>query len=512
MADPSPVIPDPTSQPLSRVLPGGWLLPEDASALRVARPAVVLPRLDAPRLADAPRLPDAQLDGAGGTARPPRPGALPRQRSESATTERGGWTPPPVRLSLTRTDGLVMATEGPVTTVVAAVAAAHLLPLHQARSAGVPWRRPAIAGTVVALLAAVTAAAPTFGEDTTSVSVIIDGTARTISAAPGSVGDTLASVGIQVGPRDVIAPAVTAPIGAGATISIRRGRLVTVTVDGERRQRWTTATTVEAALVELGLNDSDYQLSADRSRTIGTDGISFSGRSLHAVTVVDGAHPAQRLRLPAATVAQVLAQRNMSLGKFDRVWPAPSTAVGDGQQIVVTRVAVKDRTTTSPIAEPGAIVKQDASLGKGTTTVTQRGRAGTRSIQIRTTVTNGKAAEKVLADTVARQARPEITSVGTRETGRPESWSVPWDKMAFCESTSRWDVNTGNGTYGGIQFMTPTWLANGGGEFAPRADLATKEQQIIVGERLYAKEGLAPWHCARLLGWGFDRYEGPLPG
>ena len=85
---------------------------------------------------------------------------------------------------------------------------------------------------------------------------------------------------------------------------------------------------------------------------------------------------------------------------------------------------------------------------------------------------------------------------------------MPWDQMAECESTGRWDINTGNGTYGGMQFMTVDLAAIGGGEFAPRADLATKDQQIEIAERLYAQQGLAPWHCARLLGWGFDQYTG----
>ena len=80
--------------------------------------------------------------------------------------------------------------------------------------------------------------------------------------------------------------------------------------------------------------------------------------------------------------------------------------------------------------------------------------------------------------------------------------------MAMCESSGKWDINTGNGTYGGLQFETATWLSMGGGEFAPRADLATRAQQIEVAERLYAQQGLAPWHCARLQGWGFGKYTG----
>ena len=70
-----------------------------------------------------------------------------------------------------------------------------------------------------------------------------------------------------------------------------------------------------------------------------------------------------------------------------------------------------------------------------------------------------------------------------------------WDRVAACESGGNWHINTGNGYYGGLQFAQSTWLANGGADFAARADLASREQQITVANRLYAKSGLQPWGC-----------------
>ncbi|HKS49797.1 MAG TPA: transglycosylase family protein [Amycolatopsis sp.] len=46
-----------------------------------------------------------------------------------------------------------------------------------------------------------------------------------------------------------------------------------------------------------------------------------------------------------------------------------------------------------------------------------------------------------------------------------------------------------------FQIVTGTWLANGGGQFAPTADRATAAQQQIVADRIYAKQGAAPWEC-----------------
>ena len=71
-----------------------------------------------------------------------------------------------------------------------------------------------------------------------------------------------------------------------------------------------------------------------------------------------------------------------------------------------------------------------------------------------------------------------------------------WDRIAACESTGNWHINSGNGYSGGLQFDSGTWLGAGGGDFASRADLASREQQITVANRIYATRGLQPWGCA----------------
>jgi murein DD-endopeptidase MepM/ murein hydrolase activator NlpD len=68
-----------------------------------------------------------------------------------------------------------------------------------------------------------------------------------------------------------------------------------------------------------------------------------------------------------------------------------------------------------------------------------------------------------------------------------------WEKVAACESTGNWDINTGNGFYGGLQFTQSTWEAFGGTRYAPRADLATRDQQIAVAEKVLDGQGPGAW-------------------
>lgn len=80
-----------------------------------------------------------------------------------------------------------------------------------------------------------------------------------------------------------------------------------------------------------------------------------------------------------------------------------------------------------------------------------------------------------------------------------------WDRIAHCESTDNWHDNTGNGYYGGLQFDLQTWYAYGGGSFAARPDLASREAQILVATRVrdgwhhYPARGYTAWPvCGRL--------------
>ncbi|AFC47227.1 hypothetical protein OCO_08630 [Mycobacterium intracellulare MOTT-02] len=68
-----------------------------------------------------------------------------------------------------------------------------------------------------------------------------------------------------------------------------------------------------------------------------------------------------------------------------------------------------------------------------------------------------------------------------------------WDQVARCESGGNWAINTGNGYHGGVQFSASTWSSHGGGQYAPSAELATKEQQIAVAERVLATQGRGAW-------------------
>ena len=76
-----------------------------------------------------------------------------------------------------------------------------------------------------------------------------------------------------------------------------------------------------------------------------------------------------------------------------------------------------------------------------------------------------------------------------------------WDRVAACESSGNWAINTGNGYYGGLQFSASTWKAFGGHQYASNAHLATKAQQIAIAQKTLAVQGPGAWPtCSKKAG------------
>ncbi|OKI25056.1 transglycosylase family protein [Streptomyces sp. CB03911] len=86
-----------------------------------------------------------------------------------------------------------------------------------------------------------------------------------------------------------------------------------------------------------------------------------------------------------------------------------------------------------------------------------------------------------------------------------------WDKVAQCESGGRWWVVSPNGLYyGGLQINLHNWQYYGGTAYAARPDLATKQQQILIAEKILADQGAGAWTCAPGTGLATDHAD-PYP-
>jgi uncharacterized protein YabE (DUF348 family) len=366
----------------------------------------------------------------------------------------------------------------------------------------------AVAGAAVVLTGGAVGAA----QLDKAVTLSVDGKTSSAHVFGSTVGDLLESQGITTKPGDVVVPAANTALTDGESVTVRYSRLLTLTIDGKQRQIRTTETTVDGALLALGVRSDGARISVSRSQTIGRQGLSLTIVTPKAVTVTADGHTTTKT-VAAATVGEALKQLGVNLGAADRVTPSAASVLTPGAKISVQRVQQKSATVTETIAR-GTTKQKSTSLYAGQTKVAKAGSDGTRVVTVQRTIVDGKVvatkrvSEKVTKAPVARvvlvgtKARPAASTGGSGSTGGSTSGgginlarAAMWDSIAQCESSGNWHINTGNGYYGGLQFLTSTWLAYGGGDFASRADLASREQQITVANRVYADNGTSQWQC-----------------
>ncbi|HET8994129.1 MAG TPA: transglycosylase family protein [Rhodococcus sp. (in: high G+C Gram-positive bacteria)] len=363
-------------------------------------------------------------------------------------------------------------------------------------------KSPVFFALVAALFVTIAAGGITALVKHKDVTLDIDGEQRAFGTMSSNVGDILAAAGYQVEEHDVVAPAVDSAVSDGDTIVLRQAREVTLTVDGAERTVWTTALTVDEALAQFELNDDVY-VSASRSHRLPLDGTELEVVNPKTVQFADNGAPAAPVRLAAPTVGEFLTAHNVALEQADSVNVPADAALEEGMEIVVTRDRVESRIETLPIEAPQNRV-DDPNMTEGETALDNPGVPGERSVTFDVHTVNGvEVGRTETASTVLTEPQPAILRVGTMpKPAVPASGRAStWDALAQCEATGNWAINTGNGFYGGLQFTQQTWAGFGGTEYAPRADMATREQQIAVAEKVQAAQGWGAWpSCTSKLG------------
>lgn len=340
-----------------------------------------------------------------------------------------------------------------------------------------------------------------------TVTLTVDGEEREISARAATVGDVLADEGIELGEHDQVAPSLDDPIEEGSEISVRYGRPLELTVDGETETHWVTATDVDSALEQIGRGFDGAELSLSRGGDLDRSGASLEVVTAKKLTfVIAGKKPVKKT-LTASTVEDALDELGVKVHKLDQAKPGFGKRVEDGDKIVFTDIKKDTRKVTEAIAFE-TVERSDSSMFEDQEQVAREGKAGAREATYAVTIRNGQVvARKLVKATVTRQPVDRVVEVGTKERPAPEpapaanfaAGSSVWDSLAQCESGGNWAINTGNGYYGGLQFNLQTWRAYGGAGYP---HTSSRETQIAVATRLRdARGGYGAWpSCSAKLG------------
>lgn len=365
------------------------------------------------------------------------------------------------------------------------------------------WKKSVLKATIASVLVSLIGGGAAAIAMNKSVTVDIDGEAHQVSTYADTVGEVLEDEGINVGSHDALSPSPNAAINDDGKIVLQRGRQLHMTIDGEKRDMWVRATTVGEALQQLNLSTEGAKLSHDKDKEIPLNGMSLEIKTVKNITLFDGGNAPQAMKTTAVTAGELLSDLKMTLGAEDTIAPGADVKITDGAEVRVTRNGVTVINQTEVI-EPPVQTIDDPNADKGTQVVVDPGAAGERIATYRITIKNGnEVAREEIGSKTTKEAKPKVVRVGTKKPPQPViSDGEVWDRLAQCEATGNWAINTGNGYYGGLQFNLSTWESNGGTQYAAYPHQATREQQIAIATKVRdARGGYSAWPaCARKLG------------
>lgn len=244
------------------------------------------------------------------------------------------------------------------------------------------------------------------------VTVRIEGRPVAVRTFAFDVGQALTRAGVDVGPRDRVAPPLGASFDDGAVIDIFRAKTIKLIVDGAERSAVVTALTVAEALKELRLDASLADTVSPARAAPVRQGMTLRYRPAVPVSViVDG--KTSRVVTNATTVQQVLEELGVEVGSRDKIRPSKTSRPVRGLQIRVLRVGIRQEVKEVETSFK-TVTKRDGRYEYGTRREIQKGRTGLKRIRYAVKYVDGKrVSRKMLGAVTVRSMRDRVVAIGT---------------------------------------------------------------------------------------------------
>ncbi|MFJ7186984.1 ubiquitin-like domain-containing protein [Lysinibacillus xylanilyticus] len=246
-----------------------------------------------------------------------------------------------------------------------------------------------------------------------SVTLDADGEKIEVTTHAKTVEQLLQDQNIDVAEHDKISPSLNTKIVNGLAISWEQAKEVTISVDGNQSKVWTTETQVKDILKEANIEVSEHDSLAQGLDTeIGADN-KIDIQKAFQVSLVDGVNKRQ-VWSTSTTVANFLKQQGIQLNEFDRVENNLKDVITPQSKITVVRVE-KVIDVVEESLDFAIEKKQDASLQQGKQKVVTAGQNGLVTKTYEVVKENGQVVAKNLqSKNVVKESKKQVVAVGTK--------------------------------------------------------------------------------------------------
>lgn len=303
-----------------------------------------------------------------------------------------------------------------------------------------------LSGLVAAAIIWRGAHSPTVSASETYIAIVRhDDQKQIVPTDAKTVGELLDRLHIQIESGDRVEPATDQPItGDNFLVNVYRSAPIGI-VDGTSY----TLVSSAAATPRTVVTETGTKLYAEDTVSAGLTDNFVLQKSLGYRTVIDRATAIEMhlygqplsLRTHAQTVAELLKEKGIKLGKDDTLKPSAATAITAGMDVSVVRNGIQVITLDEQIPAPVQNII-DASLSFGSTAVRQEGSPGkvTNTYQIK--VENGVEVSRTLLQSV------KVSEPVTRIVAKGNTVNIPADKQSVMAAAG---VSVGD--YGYVDYI-----------------------------------------------------------
>ena len=291
-----------------------------------------------------------------------------------------------------------------------------------------PFKRRNKAIYFTSLLVFMVAIGLTFYQGTKkTVALTIDGEEKVVSTHAKTVQDLLDDLNITLAEHDYLHPEANTELSEELEVTWVPASPITITIDGEPQEIWTTKKTVGEFLEEqnIVLSETD-KISHEMDSTLKA-AMTISVERSFSLTLNDGG-TSKEVWSTSTTVADFLEQQGITLNELDRVEPALETTIAADDVVNVVRVEKVTDVVEEPVSF--AVVSQkDNTLQKGQEKVLTEGKEGLVAKEYEVIKENGtEVSRNLVSEKVVQEKRDKVVAVGTKVVqvaSRGQSSSTP---------------------------------------------------------------------------------------
>ena len=247
-----------------------------------------------------------------------------------------------------------------------------------------------------------------------TVALSLDGKKQMVKTHADTIHELLQELDVEVGKEDYLSLAKGTEISDDLKVVWTPAVEVSLTIDGETTSNWTLSETVGEFLKEEGIQlRAEDKISESMDEAIEED-MNITIEKAFPIALKVG-NEKREIWSTSTTVADFLKSEKVSLNKLDQVSPALSNRLTKESAVTVTRVEKVTDVVEEPISYE-TIKRTDPSLEKGKEKIITEGQEGLISKTYELTRENGKTISKELvSEKTVQEKVDQVVAIGTKE-------------------------------------------------------------------------------------------------